>query len=112
MYIKICVVTGSRAEYGNLYCLMKKIKKDKKFKLQIIVTGSHLSSDYGFTYKEIIRDGFKINAKINLNLNKIAIYSLSFIFTVSKLYHFYLSPINPYKPRGILWITRFLIWGS
>ena len=66
MYYRICVVTGSRAEYGNLYCLMKNIKNDKKLILQVIVTGSHLSKDYGFTYKEILRDGFKINKRIKI----------------------------------------------
>ena len=65
---KICVVTGTRAEYGLLRRLMFGIKKSKKLQLNIIATGMHLSKNFGFTYKEIIRDGFKINAKINLNL--------------------------------------------
>lgn len=60
---KICVITGTRAEYGLLKLLMKKIKDNKKFKLQLIVTGSHLSSMHGNTYKEIINDGFVIDSK-------------------------------------------------
>ena len=56
---KICVVTGSRAEYGILSGLLAKIKKN--FKLQLIVTGSHLSKEFGLTYKEILDDGFKID---------------------------------------------------
>ena len=50
---KICIVTATRAEYGLLYWLMREIKKDKKLELQIIVTGMHLSHEFGLTYKEI-----------------------------------------------------------
>ena len=64
---KICVVTGTRAEYGLLYWLMKGIEKDSMLKLQLIVTGSHLEEEFGFTYKEIEKE-FKIDYKINLNL--------------------------------------------
>lgn len=65
---KICFVTGSRADYGLLYHLMKKVKIDKKLELQIIVTGMHLSSKFGYTYREIEKD-FKINKKIDLALS-------------------------------------------
>ena len=58
---KICVVTGSRAEYGLLYWLMKGIQEDAGLKLQIIATGMHLSPEFGLTYKQIEKDGFKIN---------------------------------------------------
>ena len=67
---KICVVTGTRAEYGLLSVLIKKIKINKNFKLQIISTGSHLSPEFGLTKKDIIKDGFKINYEVNLNLGK------------------------------------------
>ena len=63
---KICFITGSRADYGLLKPLMKKIKNSKKFLLQTIITGSHLSSNFGNTYKEIIKDKFKINEKVNI----------------------------------------------
>ena len=49
---KICVVTGSRAEYGILKNLISKIKKSKKLNLKLLVTGMHLSSRHGLTYKE------------------------------------------------------------
>lgn len=65
---KICVVTGSRAEYGSLYWLIKEIEADQDLELQIIVTGMHLSSEFGFTYKEIKKD-FKIDKKINMHLS-------------------------------------------
>ncbi len=65
---KICVVTGSRAEYGLLYWLMKEIEADKDLELQLIVTGMHLSSEFGLTYKEIEKE-FKIDKKIEMLLS-------------------------------------------
>ena len=65
---KICVVTGSRAEYGLLYWLLKEIEVDKQLDLQLIVTGMHLSPKFGLTYREIEKD-FKIKKKININLS-------------------------------------------
>jgi GDP/UDP-N,N'-diacetylbacillosamine 2-epimerase (hydrolysing) len=65
---KICVVTGTRAEYGLLYWLMKEIDTDGDLKLQIIVTGMHLSPEFGLTYKEIEKD-FTIAKKIEMLLS-------------------------------------------
>ena len=62
---KICVVTGTRAEYGLLYWLLKEIKADSELKLQLIVTGMHLSPEFGLTYKEIEKE-FKIDKKIEI----------------------------------------------
>ncbi len=59
-------MTGSRADYGLLKRLMKLIDSDPDMKLQIIVTGSHLSSKHGFTYKEIEEDGFQIHFKVDI----------------------------------------------
>lgn len=61
---KICVVTGSRAEYGILRGLMKAIKDAPELKLQIVATNQHLSKLQGETYKEIERDGFAIDYKV------------------------------------------------
>ena len=66
--IKICVVTGSRAEYGLLYWFIKKVQSDKDLALQIIATGMHLSSEFGLTYREIEKD-FKIDKKIDMDLS-------------------------------------------
>ena len=66
---KICIVTGTRAEYGLLSLLMKSIKGDNNFELVIIATGSHLSPEFGLTYKEIENDGFYINKKIEMILS-------------------------------------------
>ena len=60
----ICVVTGTRAEYGLFYPILKKIQNSKKLELQLIVTTAHLSSEFGLTYKQIEKDGFFINNKI------------------------------------------------
>ncbi len=62
----ICVVTGSRADYGHLSSLLKAIKGDGRLKLQIAVTGMHLSPRFGNTYKHILKDGFKISAKADI----------------------------------------------
>lgn len=61
---KICVVTGTRAEYGLLSRLMGMIKNSSLTQLQIIATNMHLSSKYGNTYLEIEKDGFTIDKKI------------------------------------------------
>lgn len=66
---KICVVTGTRAEYGLLYSLMKKIDKDRDLQLQLIVTGMHLSHEFGLTYHEVEEDGFVIDHKVEMLLS-------------------------------------------
>ena len=65
---KICVVTSSRAEYGLLYWLLKAIQADPNLELQLAVTGMHLSPLYGSTVSEIERDGFHIDAKVDMLL--------------------------------------------
>ena len=65
MIRKVCVVTGTRAEYGLLRWLMQGIKDDDDLELQIIVTGMHLSQTFGLTYEEIENDGFQINYKVD-----------------------------------------------
>jgi UDP-hydrolysing UDP-N-acetyl-D-glucosamine 2-epimerase len=66
---KICVVTGSRAEYGLLYWLLKKLESAEDFELELVVTGMHLSPEFGMTYKEIEKDGFPIAEKIPMLLS-------------------------------------------
>lgn len=65
---KICVVTGTRAEYGLLYWLMKEIEADPQFRLQLVVTGMHLSPEFGLTYKEIEKE-FLIDKKVEMLLS-------------------------------------------
>lgn len=66
---KICVVTGTRAEYGLLYWLLKEIQADANLQLQLIVTGMHLSPEFGLTWKTIEEDGFVIDAKVEMLLS-------------------------------------------
>ena len=66
---KVCVVTGTRAEYGILFNTLKELKKSKKIKLQIIASGTHLERSYGLTYKLIENDGFIINEKVKIIKN-------------------------------------------
>jgi UDP-hydrolysing UDP-N-acetyl-D-glucosamine 2-epimerase len=63
---KICVVTGSRADYGLLYWLMKGIQREPQLELQLAVTGMHLAPEFGLTYKTIEADGFRISARIEM----------------------------------------------
>lgn len=66
---KICVVTGSRAEYGLLSGLIHAIQDDPELELQIIATNMHLSPEFGLTYKEIESDGFSISKKVVMLLS-------------------------------------------
>lgn len=66
---KICIVTGTRAEYGIIYWLMKAIKEDPDLQLQLIVTGMHLSPEFGLTYQKIEEDGFAIDEKVEMLLS-------------------------------------------
>jgi UDP-hydrolysing UDP-N-acetyl-D-glucosamine 2-epimerase len=65
----ICVVTGTRADYGLLFKLMEKINSDRDLNLQIISTGMHLSHEFGTTYTSIESDGFVIDKKIEILLS-------------------------------------------
>jgi GDP/UDP-N,N'-diacetylbacillosamine 2-epimerase (hydrolysing) len=66
---KICVVTGTRAEYGLLYWLMKELLTDPAFDLQLVVTGMHLSPEFGLTYRQVLNDGFRIDKKVEILLS-------------------------------------------
>src|SRR6185437_2135354 len=66
---KICVVTGSRADYGLLRWVMEEIRVSPDLELQIIATGMHLSPEFGSTYCDIERDGFVIDRKVEILLS-------------------------------------------
>ena len=91
---KICVVTGTRAEYGLLQPIMKAIKDDQVLELQLVVTGMHLSPEFGLTYKTIEDDDFKISEKIEILLSSdtsigvakaIGLATISFSETLNRL---------------------------
>jgi len=66
---RVCVVTGTRAEYGLLHWIMQDMKHDPDLILQIVVTGTHLSPEFGHTYQEIEKDGFQIDRKVEMLLS-------------------------------------------
>jgi len=66
---KICVVTGTRAEFGLLRWLMKEVQSTPGLELQVLATGMHLSPEFGLTYKEIEQSGFSIDAKVEMLLS-------------------------------------------
>lgn len=63
---KIAVFTGSRAEYGLLYWLLKDLQASERCQLQIIVSGMHLSPEFGNTWQQIVEDGFAIDARVEM----------------------------------------------
>lgn len=66
---RICIVTGTRAEYGLLYWLIKSVHENSNLELQLIVTGMHLSPEFGLTWQQIKSDGFPISKKIEILLS-------------------------------------------
>ena len=66
---KIAVFTGTRAEYGLLFQLMKRIQSSQSLDLQIIASGMHLSPEFGLTFEQIEKDGFSIDKKVEMLLS-------------------------------------------
>ena len=66
---KICIVTGTRAEYGILSRLMKSLNEDSSVELQIIATNMHLSPEFGLTVREIEEDGLRVDRKVEMLLS-------------------------------------------
>lgn len=65
---RICVVTGSRAEYGLLYWVLRDIRDDPELELQLVVTGMHLEPAFGMTVDQIERDGFTVDRRVAIDL--------------------------------------------
>ncbi|MBE0472464.1 MAG: UDP-N-acetylglucosamine 2-epimerase (hydrolyzing), partial [Methyloprofundus sp.] len=63
---KICVVTGTRAEYGLLSRLMSEIQHSEILQLQVIACAAHLSPKHGMTINQIIADGFQVDARVEM----------------------------------------------
>ncbi|MGP0091102.1 MAG: UDP-N-acetylglucosamine 2-epimerase [Xanthobacteraceae bacterium] len=63
---KICIVTGSRADYGLLFWLLKEVQQDPRLELQLLVTGSHLAPEFGLTVEQIRSDGFPIAGTVEM----------------------------------------------
>ena len=100
MKIKICIISSSRADYGILKNLITSFNSSNEFDLKLIVTGSHLSREHGYTVKEILSDGVKIDKRvptINKTSSSIDIAN-NFSNTVSKM----VSSISSLKPNVVL----------
>ncbi|HUX83944.1 MAG TPA: UDP-N-acetylglucosamine 2-epimerase [Chitinophagaceae bacterium] len=70
MATRILVVTGTRAEYGLLRPLLRLLESNASFDLRLVVTGAHLSGTFGLTYREILRDGFSIAARVPIETGR------------------------------------------
>lgn len=97
---KVCVVTGSRSEYGLFYPILKKILKSDNLKLQLITTSSHHSPEHGSTYREIENDGFRINDKIESYLSPDK--KLSIVKSFSKTSSHLSESLDRLKPDLVL----------
>lgn len=69
MMRKVCIVTGSRAEYGLLRGVIEGVQSHPGLQLQLVATGSHLSPEFGLTYREIEADGHHVDAKVEILLS-------------------------------------------
>ena len=106
---KICVVTSTRAEYGLLYWLLKEIEADSELKLQLIVTGMHLSPEFGLTYKEIEKE-FKIDKKIEILSGSHT--SLDICAEMARVYEKFASALAELKPDILVLLgDRYEIFG-
>jgi len=99
---KICVVTGTRAEYGLLSRLMRMIKDSQETRLQVIATNMHLSPKYGNTYKEIEKDGFSIDSKVPIIDENGRNDSLSTVLEMSRGLKGYAEAYQELKPDMLL----------
>jgi UDP-N-acetylglucosamine 2-epimerase (non-hydrolysing)/GDP/UDP-N,N'-diacetylbacillosamine 2-epimerase (hydrolysing) len=99
--IKILCVTGSRADYPRVKSVLKEIRNDKKFNLKIIVTGSHLLKEYGYSIKEIYKDKFKVHKKIKIfNKNFNTLYGMT--IAAAKCTLQLAKELNKLKPNIVL----------
>lgn len=74
--IRLCVVTGSRAEYGLLLPVIRRIMADPDFKLLMVVTGAHMDSRMGADYREMEQDGLIIDETVEMNLASDSSYGI------------------------------------
>jgi len=95
---KICVVTGTRAEYGLLSRLMRMIKDSPMTQLQVIATNMHLSPKFGNTYQEIEKDGFTIDRKIPIIDEKDKDDAVTTVKSMAKALAGFADAYNELKP--------------
>ena len=66
---KICYISGTRADFGLMKYSLQAIDQDEKLKLEVVVTGMHLLSEYGNTYQEILDAGLNVIGKVKVVLS-------------------------------------------
>lgn len=74
---QIVILTSTRADYGLLSCVIKKLMRDKGVNVRVAATGMHLAAEFGLTYKEIEIDGIKIDRKIEILMSSDTSVSMS-----------------------------------
>ena len=99
---KICVITGTRAEYGLLSRLMRLIESSSDTQLQIIATNMHLSPKYGETYKEIEADGFTIDKKIPIINEDAQNSAIETVYSMSRALAGFAGAYNELRPDLIV----------
>lgn len=97
---KICVITGTRADYGKLLPILKKIREDNELELSIIATGMHLLDEFGYSAKEIENDGFFIDVPVRMILDGDDVHSMIKSFGIGV--HGISQAIEGIKPDIIL----------
>lgn len=93
---KVCVLTATRAEYGLLKPVIRKLRTNESLDVRIVVTGAHLSPEFGLTYQEIEQDGIPIDRKIEILLSSDTPSSISKSMGLALLgFADYLSELQP-----------------
>ena len=98
--IKLHIISTSRADFGILKEFIKKIKLDKRFKSKFIVSGSHLSKNYGYSIKEIILEKIRIDKKITIECK--ASESSDLLNDINKINQNYTKYISSNKPDIVI----------
>lgn len=108
---KVCVVTGTRAEFGLMQILMRELQSDEQIELQIIATGMHLSPEFDLTYKSIEEAGFSITKKIEVLLSSDSSVGISKSMGLAMIS--FSEAFNEIKPDIIVVLgDRFEIFGA
>lgn len=108
---KICIVTGSRAEYGLLKPLIKDLKAEPEVETLLFVTGSHLSKKFGWTLSDIINDGFKPDAEIPLPVDENT--DLSMAYSVAEAVKGFSDAYKKFQPDIVVVLgDRYEIFGA
>ena len=97
---KICFVTATRAEYGVLKWLMLEVQKSTFFQLQLIATGAHLLYTQGHTVDQIIEDGFRIDAFVDVQLNTLTTEDIA--ISMGKMAEMFAPALKKLKPDYLL----------